>query len=433
MSGRSVRFVHTSDVHLELPLHGVSEVPEQLKPLFLDAPFRAAERVFDTAVEELVDFVVISGDLLGPRLAGPRGLDFVLKQFRRLQAAGIGVYWTAGRLDRFDLWPSSVPLPSNVRVFSDRHVETAIHRRDKVPIANIQGCGTPEDHRFYVTDFDTHPDLPTIAAIYGKTDSEAFQDSEVDYWALGGVHAETIITSSGSIAHYSGSPQGRNPSEESMHGCSLVEIDERGHVHRQTIATDVVRWHTIPVEMPDQIDVGGLLRLLRDRTNQLLEAGAGRQLFVRWILTDEDELTDTQSDLLAARLREGGLAEELLDSLRQEFKTHSPGIWHLAIEVEPPTVLPAGWYEEDTVLGDLLRATQRFQTDKSLALPTQSLPADSTVSEEIAAILEIATPDERELVLRRVAALGVDLLRGDRVLSEEVVPAPTQPVGSLHP
>ena len=280
MSGRAVRFVHTSDIHLEQPLHGVSEIPEHLQTVFLDAPYLAAERVFDTAVEEMVDFVVIAGDLLGPRLAGPRGLDFVLKQFRRLESAGIAVYWTAGKLDRFDLWPSAVPLPSNVRVFGDRHVEAVTHRRDNVPIANIQACGTTDDHTFYVTDFDTHPELPTVAVMYGKTDTQAFAESEVDYWALGGIHAETMVTTSGSIAQYAGSPQGRNPREESMHGCSLVEIDDRGHVHRQTVATDVIRWHTVTVEMPDQIDRAGLLRLLRDRTNQLLEAGAGRQIIV---------------------------------------------------------------------------------------------------------------------------------------------------------
>ena len=124
------------------------------------------------------------------------------------------------------------------------------------------------------------------------------------------------------------------------------------------------------------------------------------------------------------RLREGGLAEELLGSLRQEFKSHVPGIWHAELEVEPPTILPPGWYEEDTVLGDLLRAVQRFQNDETVSLPIQSLPEDSNVSEEIAAVLSIADARERELVLRRVAALGVDLLRGDRVLSEEVPAAP---------
>ena len=37
MAGRQLRFVHASDLHLEQPLHGVTEVPDHLRDLFLDA------------------------------------------------------------------------------------------------------------------------------------------------------------------------------------------------------------------------------------------------------------------------------------------------------------------------------------------------------------------------------------------------------------
>ncbi len=46
------RFIHSSDFHLERPPRGLTEVPEHLRGAFVDAPYRAAERVFDAAIKE---------------------------------------------------------------------------------------------------------------------------------------------------------------------------------------------------------------------------------------------------------------------------------------------------------------------------------------------------------------------------------------------
>ena len=54
------RFIHASDFHLERPPRGLTEVPDHLRAPFVDAPYRAAERVFDAAIKERVDFVVLA-------------------------------------------------------------------------------------------------------------------------------------------------------------------------------------------------------------------------------------------------------------------------------------------------------------------------------------------------------------------------------------
>ena len=38
MAGPSLRFVQAGDFHLELPLHGVAEIPENLRDTFIEAP-----------------------------------------------------------------------------------------------------------------------------------------------------------------------------------------------------------------------------------------------------------------------------------------------------------------------------------------------------------------------------------------------------------
>src|SRR5262245_4489473 len=102
MSGAFIRFLHAADLRLELPVVGLDEVPPHLRELLVDAPYDAARRVFDTALKERVDFVVLSGNIIDPQRAGPRGIAFLLEQFHRLAEQEIVVYWVGGEYDRID-------------------------------------------------------------------------------------------------------------------------------------------------------------------------------------------------------------------------------------------------------------------------------------------------------------------------------------------
>ena len=64
MSQPPLRFLHSGDFHLERPLSGVADVPSHLRELFLDAPYIAARRVFEAALAEGVDALLLSGDLV---------------------------------------------------------------------------------------------------------------------------------------------------------------------------------------------------------------------------------------------------------------------------------------------------------------------------------------------------------------------------------
>ena len=440
MSGKPLRFIHASDLHLEQPLHGVGHVPEHLVSTFLDAPFTAAQRLFDLAVSEQVDFVLLAGDILNPLAAGPRGLDLLLREFRRLEENDIGVYWAHGVAEQASEWPADIPLPANVTIFSDVHVDSVTHRRDKQPICTIQGSATSDHKTFSVDEFSGDASLPTIAIAYGR-DSESgrvepntsLAERDIMYWALGGLHASKTICEDGTTAMYCGSPQGRRPSEESAHGCLLVELDRRGRLIKRQVNLDSVRWFNIRIEMEDDLNRGNLLQLLRDRSHQLADSLPDHQLLMRWIIADSDELTDSSSDILVGQLREGVLADELLEALRSEFGMRTPGVWSVEFDVLPPTVLPAGWFEEDTILGDLLRVVQQAQEHPEQRLAHGGLPEGAQIAETISAALEIRSPEERLMILREVAALSIDLLRGDRILSTDFVLPAAQGSGAFLP
>ena len=75
MPGESFRFIHASDFHLESPLGDLDTIPSHLRDAMADAPRRAVKAVFDAALVDNIDFVVLSGDLLNPQTAGPHGMS----------------------------------------------------------------------------------------------------------------------------------------------------------------------------------------------------------------------------------------------------------------------------------------------------------------------------------------------------------------------
>ena len=102
MSAQSFRFLCAGGFHLHAVLQGLSEAPEHLLESLVSAPYRAAEQVFQTAVREEVDFVVLTGDLLDAASGGPRAVAFLVKQFELLRDHGIPIYWTASKLECHD-------------------------------------------------------------------------------------------------------------------------------------------------------------------------------------------------------------------------------------------------------------------------------------------------------------------------------------------
>jgi DNA repair exonuclease SbcCD nuclease subunit len=130
MSQAPLRFVHAADLHLERPLSGVAQIPSHLREAFLEAPYMAAEQVFETALAEGADALLLAGDVVHLDRAGPRAIVFLIEQFKRLADHGIAVYWAGGQVDPADAWPPSVPLPSLVHRFPAGRVGNVEHQRD---------------------------------------------------------------------------------------------------------------------------------------------------------------------------------------------------------------------------------------------------------------------------------------------------------------
>ena len=413
MSNWPFRFVHASDFHLETPAFGVADIPERLRDLFLEAPFMAAERVFETALAEDAEFLVLSGDILNPAYTGPRGPLLLVDQFDRLKERDIPVYWVGGRVDPPEAWPPSIRLPDNVVVFPKGQTLTKIHRRDDSPLACIVGMsGVSASTKLGPIAVESFsPDssgLYTVAIAYGESEAGRFTDRGIDYWALGGRHTRGTLLSGETKVHYAGSPQGRHPDEEDVHGCSLVQVDESRNTRVSLLPTDILRWRNERIVIDEATTREQLEMSIRERMNTLMENADGVDLLIGWTVAGLGPL--------AAELRRGTLGKTLLNALREDYGKGSQVAWSTEISVESTGVLPPHWYEQQTIRGDYLRAVQSFQAEPSRKLRLDAYLPDDT-DEEIIHMLTDIPNSERSVVLNEVSVLGVDLLSAEEVAS----------------
>lgn len=391
------RFLHASDLHLERPLSGITEAPDHLRPLFLEAPYQAAERLFQLAVSEKVDFVVLAGDVLDATFCGPRGPIFLCEQFRLLNDRGIVVYWAGGEVDGPQHWPAELTLPPNVRRFVSDRAEHVVHQRDGVSLCNVLGKPGNADRRIAPGDFHHgSSSLPAIAVSYGELQAGQLKKSSISYWALGGRHRATT--------HYPGTPQGRQPSEAGPHGCTLVEVDAAGSLHTRRLSCDVARWQTLELRLAEHTRRDQLEEVLWDQMKEAIAAQNDETLLISWNLVGQGPLWN--------QLRRGSLASDLLHGLRSEFGHTQPAAWSVSLTAQPPAYYADAVADQETLLGDFLRLVRQHQTqtDQPLDLaacleqPAASVPR---------AIWRLDKPAVRRDVLREAAALGVQLLEGE--------------------
>jgi DNA repair exonuclease SbcCD nuclease subunit len=410
MTGESFRFLHASDLRLEQTPYGLTDVPDHLRELLIESPLQSAARVFETAVVDDVDFVVLSGDILDLENAGPYEISFLLDQLQLLDDQRIHVYWAGSVRDRLDRWPEDIPLPDTTHLFPKGKAHTFTHRRHDVPVADVIGVSADQGSQVEVGNYRTDPtNRFTVAVGHGRADASALAaHKHIDYWALGGEDKSRTLFQSQQMGQYCGSPQGRCPSEDGPHGCTLVQVDRGRKARPKFLATDVVRWRNESLELGDATQRNELQRQLRSRMQRIASEASGNTVLVSWAIEAEGPL--------AGMLRGGQLDQELLEWLRTEFGNAKPAVWTIGLKANSSADLPEDLFEEDTILGDFLRAVREHERDGSLPLDFAHFIPDAGSNRALVSALHTVDAPSRQLLLEEAAALGAELLRGEDVL-----------------
>lgn len=401
-----LRFVHASDLHLEQPLAGLTEVPDHLREALREAPLRAARQVFDTTLAESADALLLSGDVLDPVKAGPRAIVFLLEQFGRLRDRGVAVYWAGGRVDPASSWPPSTPLPDNVHVFPIGRVEGHdLMKRGQVA-ARILGISRADGGTIDTSGFRRDPQGRfTVGVAYMTGDPPGKEGDRVDYMALGGKHRRVTVDTEPGIAHYPGTPQGRKPHDAGPSGCTILQVDDGGGRKLRFAACDTVRWIDESVEVTASVTRDQLLERLKERLDKVRGKNQGHDSLITW--------TVRGAGPLLAKIGAGALGDELLTELQRYDGRQQPACWSVAIRAEDTTEVGADLLEQETILGDALRALHKLEHDPRASFDLAKLLPPGLDDPALASIAQVGDADQRAALLGRAKRLALSMLSAE--------------------
>ena len=258
----SVRFLHLADLHLGSQLTAQQHESADADEVLQNAIYTAVERLFDVAIDEAVDFVVIAGDLYDEDARSVRANTFLREQFERLETEAIPAYLTYGNHDPVGSAPTYVELPENVHEFDHEEPEEVLYPDADAPLARIWGQSYRDRHesRSMYRQFTPADDrIPNIGVLHTGLDPDGRRyvpvsrrklerKAEIHYWALGHIHDARVYTTAQPIA-YPGIPQGRKITEPGLGGGLLVELDEGGTVDLEFVPTSPVVWQQVDVDV----------------------------------------------------------------------------------------------------------------------------------------------------------------------------------------
>ena len=407
MPGESFRFIHASDFHLESPLGDLDSIPSHLGDAMADAPRRAAAAVFEAAMVDNIDFLVLAGDLLSPQAAGPHGMSLLLDNFEKLHQKKTPVFWVAGAADDPQKWPDAAPLPPNVTLFPKNRAVTVPVQRAGRTICNVVGRSSEGRRVLHVPSYRVEPtDEYTVAIGYGIAEADALAEGRFDYWALGGDHNRKELDGGApGGAIYCGSPQGRDISEPGAHGYTIVDVDADQTTRAHKVECDAFRYCHVEIDAAEIQAVGGIRNLLGERIVRLQHENGGRHLLIGW------DISITSGDTVQSI----GDVNELITWLRREFGAGTPSAWTASLKVRPPKSYPKTWTEEDTILGDFLRASAKHRSNDAAELNLLPYSEEHTnIRSTTASLLTDISSSARSERLDQATLLGVELLRGGK-------------------
>lgn len=285
-----MRLLLTGDIHIGRSSTGISS------HLGREA-MRAASawtRIVDLAVDEEVDLVCLSGDVVDKENKFWEAIGPLERGVKRLSKAGIRTVAVGGNHDYDVLARLADQLESeDFRLLGRRGSwERYTIQQDGRPILHLDGWSFPKE-RIYdspLNRYDLEPEAsaPVLGLLHGDLDvptssyapleTERLFAAGPDAWLLGHIHKPALMESpSGSWILYPGSPQALDVGETGRHGAWLVEVNGRiGTPEQRPISTARFEYLDIDLEgASTEEDVEGrIIRRIRETAQTHAEEGA---------------------------------------------------------------------------------------------------------------------------------------------------------------
>lgn len=275
VGGLKMKFLHAADLHLDTPFVGISNFSKDLQQRLQESTYHAAEKLFQTAISEQVDFVILAGDIFDDTDSSLRAQMFLREQFEKLQQADIKVYLIYGNHDYYRNDFAVVKFPDNVKVFDQNITTAAQTTRDGLKVG-ITGFSYYQQHinQTVVQDYPERGNydyqIGILHAGVGDDNYAPFQVSDLlakgyDYWALGHIHKREVLHENPFVV-YAGDIQGRNQNETTPKGFYQVTVENQV-TQLKFVKSSLYTWDKATIKAKPDDSIDSLITKITDLLN----------------------------------------------------------------------------------------------------------------------------------------------------------------------
>jgi exonuclease SbcD len=453
---KAIRFMHAADLHLDSPFIGMAALPQGIRESLRQSTFIALANMVQLAIQQKVDFVLISGDVYDLADRSLRAQIRFQKALQHLTSSGIAVYIVHGNHDPEDGLAAKLNWPAGAHFFSTQSVDCLpVVLEGKGTVAHIYGVSYAtaavtenlvmriaekyesnkregnSDTLFRIGLVHTNVDGDQGHANYAPCSMQDLLNSGMHYWALGHVHTRQVLHSAPPIV-YPGNLQGRSVRETGAKGCYIVDVSEYSEVKLTFHALDAVRWQQRSLSIQGIQTEQELKERFEHALEQAREEAAGRAAIVRITLTGRgaihallqkgtllQELVTELREEESSRLRAGGSwntglleAEGFMDANEMRMTNY---VWIESVQVLSGLEIDKGLLlEQESFLGDLLRLSESILSDEALFAAFCAEALDPLFAHGKAAkhLAELGLP-ERQVWLKAAQELAINYLAVD--------------------
>lgn len=260
-----VKFIHTADLHLGSNLHFKFDQKINYQNKFGNPILSSLKKIVNTALEEKVDFIIISGDLFDSNERSVNAVNFFNSEAERLKKANIPIYLITGNHDPLKGDNRLFSINENVKIFDSENFEIKNYTRNNELKARLigQSYRGNSDSRKMCNSFNP-PDwgVFNIALLHTQLDPNNYNyvpcsvkdlkdKNMIDYWALGHIHQNEVINKNKPVIVYPGIPQGRDFGEKNKKGFYLVELAENQTPKIDFIGSSKYIWKEINLKIDE--------------------------------------------------------------------------------------------------------------------------------------------------------------------------------------
>jgi len=329
------RFVHAADIHLDSPLRSLALRDPELAELIGTATRRALERIVDLCLAEQVDALLLAGDLYDGDQTSMKTARFLAEQMRRLDEAGIDVFLVRGNHDALSRITKELVLPERVKLFGGRAEAIPVARPGAAFDVVIHGLSFAQPHApesllpKYRPPLDGAVNIGLLHTslggapghdLYAPCSLADLAASGMRYWALGHIHARTVVEGATTIV-MPGMPQGRDINEAGPKSVTLVTIADDRSISVEERLIALAQFERVEVDATGLTDWEGLVAALSGALEQARAKAVSAHLVARvrivgtsplaWRMRRDRDLLKTQADERASLL--GGSRVESLE------------------------------------------------------------------------------------------------------------------------